>query len=209
MLFRSVYQSRYGVQTEINYEVEFSLADTEFAVITSGGLTNSRFYTYTHESLNTIALAAGLVPYTAGDLDVRIKSSLGTNDDVVAYSNVVTITVTPYPTDLPKLAVAGNHQGWNAGNAPLIAASDFGRTDFEGYVWLDGEFKFVAQSADGTFNFPPDSRRESILFWRRPTEQQTHHREHLQALEANTITSRAHRPQAYPQCTNMATTTQS
>ena len=40
-------------------------------------------------------------------------------------------------------------------NAPLIAASDFGRTDFEGYVWLDGEFKFVAQSADGTFNFPP------------------------------------------------------
>ena len=122
----------YGVQTEINYEVEFSLADTEFAVITSGGLTNSRFYTYTHESLNTIALAAGLVPYTAGDLDVRIKSSLGTNDDVVAYSNVVTITVTPYPTDLPKLAVAGNHQGWNAGNAPLIAASDFGRTDFEG-----------------------------------------------------------------------------
>lgn len=145
----------YGVQTEINYEVEFSLADTEFAVITSGGLTNSRFYTYTHESLNTIALAAGLVPYTAGDLDVRIKSSLGTNGDVVAYSNVITITVTPYTTDLPKLAVAGNHQGWNAGNAPLIAASDFGRTDFEGYVWLDGEFKFVAQSADGTFNFPP------------------------------------------------------
>ena len=145
----------YGVQTEVNYEVEFSLANTEFAVITSGGLTNSRFITFTHESLNAIALSAGLTPYTAGDLDLRIKSSLGTDEDVVAYSNIVTITVTPYTTDLPKLAVAGNHQGWNAGNAPLLAASDFGRTDFEGYVWLDGEFKFVAQSADGTFNFPP------------------------------------------------------
>ena len=138
----------YGVQTEINYEVEFSIADTEFAVITSGGLTNNRFITFTHESLNAIALSAGLTPYTAGDLDLRIKSSLGTNEDVIAYSNVVTITVTPYTTDLPKLAVPGNHQGWSDANnfesAPRIAASGFGETDYEGYMWLDGEFKFLA-----------------------------------------------------------------
>lgn len=138
----------YGVQTEINYEVEFSLADTEFAVITSGGLTNNRFITFTHESLNAIALSAGLTPYTAGDLDLRIKSSLGTNEDVNAYSNVVTITITPYTTDLPKLAVPGNHQGWSDSNnfesAPRIAASGFGETDYEGYMWLDGEFKFLA-----------------------------------------------------------------
>lgn len=138
----------YGVQTEINYEVEFSIADTEFAVITSGGLTNNRFVTFTHESLNAIALSAGLTPYTAGDLDLRIKSSLGTNEDVIAYSNVVTITVTPYTTDLPKLAVPGNHQGWSDANnfesAPRIAASGFGETDYEGYMWLDGEFKFLA-----------------------------------------------------------------
>ena len=138
----------YGVQTEINYEVEFSLADTEFAVITSGGLTNNRFITFTHESLNAIALSAGLTPYTAGDLDLRIKSSLGTNEDVIAYSNVVTITITPYTTDLPKLAVPGNHQGWSDANnfesAPRIAASGFGQTDYEGYMWLDGEFKFLA-----------------------------------------------------------------
>ena len=144
----------YGVQTEINYEVEMALAGTDFATIYSGGTTNSRFYTYTHESLNAIALAAGLVPYTAGDLDVRIKSSLGTNGDVVAYSNVITITVTPYTTDLPKLAVPGNHQGWSDANnfesAPRIAASGFGQTDYEGYMWLDGEFKFLAPNA-GTF----------------------------------------------------------
>ena len=147
----------YGVQTEINYEVEFSLADTEFAVITSGGLTNSRFITFTHESLNAIALSAGLTPYTAGDLDLRIKSSLGTDEDVVAYSNIVTITVTPYTTDLPKIAVPGNHQGWSPPTAPLMASSGFGQTNFEGYISLDGEFKFLRPKADGTFDWDGDS----------------------------------------------------
>lgn len=145
----------YDVQTEVNYDVEVALAGTDFTTIIPAGSTTSRFMVWTVEALNAVALEAGLIPYTAGDLDVRIKSSLGSNDDLPSYSNVITLTVTPYTTDLPKLAVAGNHQGWNAGNAPLLAASDFGRTDFEGYVWLDGEFKFVAQSADGTFNFPP------------------------------------------------------
>ena len=145
----------YDVQTEVNYDVEVALAGTDFTTIIPAGSTTSRFLVWTVEGLNTVALEAGLIPYTAGDLDVRIKSSLGSNDDLPSYSNVITLTITPYTTDLPKLAVPGNHQGWNAGNAPLLAASDFGRTDFEGYVWLDGEFKFVAQSADGTFNFPP------------------------------------------------------
>lgn len=145
----------YDVQTEINYDVEVALAGTDFATIVPAGSTSNRFIVWTVEALNAVALEAGLIPYNAGDLEVRIKSSLGANDDLPDYSNVITLTITPYPTDLPKLAVPGDHQGWNAGNAPLIAASDFGRTDFEGYVWLDGEFKFVAQSADGTFNFPP------------------------------------------------------
>ena len=145
----------YDVQTEVNYDVEVALAGTDFTTIIPAGSTTSRFMVWTVEALNAVALEAGLIPYTAGDLDVRIKSSLGSNDDLPSYSNVITLTITPYTTDLPKLAVPGNHQGWNAGNAPLLAASDFGRTDFEGYVWLDGEFKFVAQSADGTFNFPP------------------------------------------------------
>ena len=145
----------YDVQTEVNYDVEVALAGTDFTTIIPAGSTTSRFMVWTVEALNAVALEAGLIPYTAGDLDVRIKSSLGSNDDLPSYSNVITLTVTPYTTELPKLAVAGNHQGWSPGTAPRIAASGFGQTDFEGYVWLDGEFKFVAQSADGTFNFPP------------------------------------------------------
>jgi len=144
----------YDVQTEVNYDVEVALAGTDFTTIIPAGSTTSRFMVWTVEALNAVALEAGLIPYTAGDLDVRIKSSLGSNDDLPSYSNVITLTVTPYTTDLPKLAIPGNHQGWSDANnfesAPRIAASGFGQTDFEGYAWLDGEFKFLAPNG-GTF----------------------------------------------------------
>lgn len=145
----------YDVQTEVNYDVEVALAGTDFTTIIPAGSTTSRFMVWTVEALNAVALEAGLIPYTAGDLDVRIKSSLGSNDDLPSYSNVITLTITPYPTDLPKLAVPGNHQGWSDANnfesAPRIAASDFGKTDFEGYMWLDGEFKFLGPNSSGSF----------------------------------------------------------
>ncbi|WP_333808947.1 SusE domain-containing protein [Flavobacterium sp.] len=143
----------YSVQTEINYEVEVALSGTDFETIVSAGSTTNRFIVWTVEALNGVALQAGLIPYVAGDLDVRIKSSLGSNNDLPNYSNVITITVTPFTTDLPKLAVPGNHQGWSPGTAPRIAASGFGQTDYEGYVWLDGEFKFVAPNGSGVFEW--------------------------------------------------------
>ena len=147
----------YDVQTEVNYDVEVALAGTDFTTIIPAGSTTSRFMVWTVEGLNTVALEAGLTPYTAGDLEVRIKSSLGSNAEMVAYSNIITITITPYTTDLPKIAVPGNHQGWSPPTAPLMASSGFGQTNFEGYISLDGEFKFLRPKADGTFDWDGDS----------------------------------------------------
>ena len=147
----------YSVQTEVNYDVEVALAGTDFATTVAGGSTTNRFVVWSHEALNTVALEAGLTPYTAGDLEVRIKSSLGSNAEMVAYSNIITITITPYTTDLPKIAVPGNHQGWSPPTAPLMASSGFGQTNFEGYISLDGEFKFLRPKADGTFDWDGDS----------------------------------------------------
>ena len=147
----------YSVQTEVNYDVEVALAGTDFATTVAGGSTTNRFVVWSHEALNTVALEAGLTPYTAGDLEVRIKSSLGSNAEMVAYSNVITITITPYTTDLPKIAVPGNHQGWSPPTAPLMASSGFGQTNFEGYISLDVEFKFLRPKADGTFDWDGDS----------------------------------------------------
>jgi starch-binding outer membrane protein SusE/F len=148
----------YDVQTEVNYEVQFALAGTDFATVIPGGTTTSRFMTFTVEGLNAIALEAGLMPYTAADLDVRVKGTLGANASMESLSNVITLNITPYTTELPQLAVPGNHQGWNPPSAPRIASSGFGETDYEGFLWLDGEFKFVAPDAAGIYdwNHGPD-----------------------------------------------------
>lgn len=144
----------YDVQTVINYEVQLALADTNFENPVSGGTTNSRLITWTVEELNGVVSAIAN-PFEATDIDVRIKSSLGTNEELVGYSNMITLTITPYSTDLPKIAVPGNHQGWNDSNnfesAPRMAASAYGETDYEGYMWLDGEFKFLAPNSQGNF----------------------------------------------------------
>lgn len=141
----------YSVQTEVNYTVEVAVAGTEFETIISAGTTTNRYVTWTVEALNAVALEAGLVPFTTGQLDVRVKSALGSNAELVDYSNVVTISVIPFTTELPKIAVPGNHQGWSPATAPLLASSGFGQTDYEGYVWLDGDFKFLAPNAEGGF----------------------------------------------------------
>lgn len=146
----------YSVQTEVNYDVEVALSGTDFATVVSAGSTTNRFLVWTHEALNAVALQAGLIPYSAGDLDVRIKSSLGSNSEMVAYSNTITLTITPYTTDLPQIAVPGNHQGWSPSTAPRLAASGFGQTDYEGYVALDGEFKFVGPNSSGVYDWGND-----------------------------------------------------
>ena len=143
--------ANYSIQTEVNYTIEVAVAGTEFATIISGGTTTNRFATWTVEAFNAVALQAGLIPFSVGQLDIRIKSALGTNAELVDYSNVVTVSVKPFSTELPKIAVPGNHQGWAPPVAPVLASSGYGQTDYEGYVWLNGAFKFLAPNASGAF----------------------------------------------------------
>lgn len=141
----------YDVQTSITYNVEIALGGTDFAVPVLGGSTNERFLSWTHTQLNDAAIGLGLSPFVAGDIDIRIISSIGTQDEQQQMSETLTINVTPYTTSLPMIAVPGNHQGWDPGTAPRLAASDFGAFDYEGYVWLETEYKFVAPDDGGNF----------------------------------------------------------
>jgi len=53
-----------------------------------------------------------------------------------------------------RIAVPGNHQGWDPPTAPQLEASNpSSNTDYEGYVWLDGEHKFLAPDANGNFEW--------------------------------------------------------
>lgn len=148
-------EADYGTPTAVNYIVELALSGTEFENVLEAGSTNTTNITWSVLELNGAAVAAGLTPFTEGGLDIRIKATVGTQGSQPLYSNVVTVLVTPFSTDLPTLAVPGNHQGWSDANnfetAPRIASSGFGQTDYEGFMRLDGEFKFLAPNSSGNF----------------------------------------------------------
>lgn len=146
--------SDFGVETSATYTVEIAVAGTDFAKPIAAGTTPNRFLSWTVKELNGVLSANGFKPFIQSSVDVRILAQLGTAANALKqYSNVITLKVTPYTSELPQLAVPGNHQAWNPPSAPRIASSAFGKTDYEGFVWLDGEHKFVAPDATGVFDW--------------------------------------------------------
>lgn len=145
--------SEFGTPTEIDYAVEMALSGTDFADPITAGTTNTNYFTMNVSEFNTAVGGVGLAPFVEGSVDIRIKSTIGTLGDLPQYSNPITILVTPFTTDLPKIAVPGNHQGWDPPTAPVLASSAFGETDYEGYIWLDGGHKFVAPDENLNFNW--------------------------------------------------------
>lgn len=143
----------FGTPTQINYEVQIAETGTEFENPITAATTNNTVITWTVLELNGAAVAAGLTPFQSGGLDIRVKASYGNPAEGESFSDVVTVVLTPFSTELPRIAVPGNHQGWNPPTAPRLASSAFGETDYEGFVWLDGGYKFVAPDAAGNFNW--------------------------------------------------------
>ena len=145
--------ANYSVPTQANYTVEIASSGTNFENPIVIGKTNTNAISVNIANFNGYVVQAGLFPFVEGALDLRVKSSIGDEDLLPQYSGLVTIGVTPFTTELPKIAVPGNHQGWDPPTAPLLASSAFGETDYEGYVWLDGEYKFLAPDITGAFEW--------------------------------------------------------
>lgn len=143
----------YGTPTEVSYTVQVDKSGDNFDTPIDLLTTANNYATVTSDVLNGASVGAGLTPFTQGGLEIRVRSTVGTTGSEEKFSDVITYLVTPYSTDLPKLAVPGNHQGWNPPTAPRIASSAFGATDYEGYMWLDAAFKFVAPDPSGNFNW--------------------------------------------------------
>lgn len=143
----------YGTPTQVSYTVQVDKSGDNFDTPVDLVTTTNNYVTVTSDALNGASVGAGLTPFTQGGLEIRVRATVGTTGSEEKFSDVITYLVTPYSTDLPKLAVPGNHQGWNPPTAPRIASSAFGATDYEGYVWLDGGFKFVAPDPAGNFNW--------------------------------------------------------
>lgn len=147
-----------SVQTAPNYTVEIAKAGTNFANPVAVGTTSSKFLALTVEQLNGFLSPTVYTPYVPVDVNVRVKSMLGTGvNAIVSYSNVITLKLTPYSTALPKLGVPGAHMGWAvpcvAANMPQVASSGYGKTNYEGYMDLNGDFKFLTPLVNGDYNW--------------------------------------------------------
>jgi starch-binding outer membrane protein SusE/F len=146
--------SKNGVDSPATYTVQIAKGGSNFKAPIDAGSTDGKFLSWTVEQLNGKLDPINFTPYTQANVDVRIKSSLGTGvNAMLQYSNVITLKVTPYSLALPRIAVPGNHQGWSPATAPTLASSGYGKTNYEGYVALNGEYKFLAPKLDGTFDW--------------------------------------------------------
>lgn len=143
----------YTSPTAVTYTVEVAANNTNFAEPVAVASTSNTFITVSSATLNDAALDIHLAPFVQSGMDVRIKATVGNPATMETYSNVITYLVTPFSNELPKLAVPGNHQGWDpaAADVPVLASAGFGQTNYEGYVWLDGEYKFLMPDAAGAF----------------------------------------------------------
>ncbi|WP_188462371.1 SusE domain-containing protein [Bizionia arctica] len=145
--------SSYETPTNINYAIEMALSGTDFSDVAIPATIDQTYFTMNIADFNATLAGLGVTPFTETSIDIRIKSSIGDPSQLVQYSETVTILVTTFTTDLPKIAVPGNHQGWDPPTAPLLASSGFAASDYEGYVWLDGEHKFLAPNESLAFEW--------------------------------------------------------
>lgn len=163
----------YGTPTQVTYTVEIDKSGDNFdtpLVLTS---TTNTFATITSEALNAAAVGAGLTPFTQEGLEIRIKSSIGTTGSEPAYSNVVTYLVTTYSTDLPRMYVTGNfgaasgyNNDWTPSAGVPLAASAFGATNFEGYVYMNvaaPEFKILPTNVSWDGDYGDDGSFSGTL----------------------------------------------
>ncbi len=114
--------AQYGVTSTPKYTLEIDKKGDNFdtpAVITS---TASLTADINVKDLNAIAIDLGITPFKEGELEYRVVSSLGTPASQELISNINTIKVTPYPTDLStNWGIVGSAapNGWDGPDVPF------------------------------------------------------------------------------------------
>ncbi|MES2411186.1 MAG: SusE domain-containing protein [Bacteroidota bacterium] len=104
-----------GTQTVINYSIEFDEAGNDFATPTVVATTTDKFKSFSVGELNAAALDAGIAPFVASAVEVRIKATVGSLGALAQTSNPITLNMTPYPA-WPNWGIIGSATptGWGS-----------------------------------------------------------------------------------------------
>lgn len=140
--------SDFGFQAAVAYTIEIDTAENNFATPATIAMGSMLEKSFTVEELNTLLTKLKYEPDMAHAVKVRVKATVS---DLVSpvYSDVETITVTPYSTFVEPsfIYVPGDYQGWNPAAAPaLISVNSDGK--YKGIISFLGtnnrKFKFTA-----------------------------------------------------------------
>ena len=152
----------FGGDVEVTYAVQMDKKGGDFsAPQTLGSVVSQNQVAVTVEVMNGAALKLKATPFIAADFIVRVVATTGTSTSIT--SEPTAIVVKPYSTEAPKLWIPGGYQAasgygsdWTPATAPQLAATGYGKTDFEGYAYINNAaaaFKFTPQSSgfDGDY----------------------------------------------------------
>ncbi|WP_345368959.1 SusE domain-containing protein [Algivirga pacifica] len=141
----------YGATLATNYTLELSNDNFETAApIVSTGLTE---VAVTNEELNNAGNLLGMEAEVPVPVSFRIIADPGAGL-VPDTSEVQNFTLTTYPANLsfPTLWVPGAHNGWAHNDDDVIKSLDSDGI-FEGYLWLESEFKITDEAGWGGTNY--------------------------------------------------------
>lgn len=146
---------QYNISVVYNNSLEFAKTGTGFKDAKSADVnTTDLSVTYSVKEFNKIMNDAGFLPDKVVNIDVRMKTSVG---NAVFYSNVISMTVTPYLADYPPFYLVGEASvvGWNAGSAQLLYKNENISTIYT-YLEKGKAFRFLGQQAWDPTNYSLD-----------------------------------------------------
>jgi hypothetical protein len=143
----------YSIAVPVTNQMQMSLSNTfpESATVAIGATTSEKSIALANKTINSAIVSLGAETLKPNTAWLRIKSAVSATTGspetelLVAYSDPVQVTITPYEPQPTYIYVPGAHQGWDVGTAPaLCSLTDNGI--YIGYITFDAadvEFKFV------------------------------------------------------------------
>lgn len=146
----------YGIPTSVNYQIEVTTAEGNFdnAQILSSTTSTVKYEAIGKDLNSFVVEKLGLQDQVESTIKYRITASLGTFNANKIYSEVKSITLTPFPTDLlTPWGVVGTITGW--GSTPDIPFWKTTTTNvLEAYVTLAaGDLIKFRKDSDWAVNF--------------------------------------------------------
>jgi len=145
-----------GYSGTISYVIQYDSAGKNFVSpfqIAGYGGTSVYSANLNQGDMNTTALTSGIGVGVLGKVEYRVKAT--TASGAVAYSNIVTVTTTPFSPVPPNLFIVGDATlgGWN--NPVPVPAQQFSKLDaykFSLTLWLNAGKSYLFLPVNGDWN---------------------------------------------------------